>query len=34
MKVAIDFQAAPQIAGVNAGGGEAIGGYRRGETVR
>jgi hypothetical protein len=34
MKIAIDKQAASQIAGVNAGAGEAIGGYRRGATVR
>jgi hypothetical protein len=32
MKVAIDKQAAVQIAGVNAGAGEAIGGYRRGAS--
>jgi hypothetical protein len=35
MMVAIDSQAASQIVGfVNAGAGEAIGGYRHGATVR
>src|ERR1051325_2908690 len=32
MKIAIDKQAAAQIAGVNSGAGEAIGGYRRGAS--
>jgi hypothetical protein len=32
MKIAIDKQAAEQIAGVNSGAGEAIGGYKRGAS--